>query len=147
MTHPGYPADATPSRMIPRRSRGPLIPLVLLLAAAATAAAATATGSVAGRVSSPATGDRVEGARVSVEGTGLEAFSDSTGAYRIAGVPAGRYTLHVWHERTRPYSAELVVPTTGATDVAATLDARGFVATAHKNKFGKDYEVTGRDRY
>ena len=69
------------------------------------------------------------------------------GRWSIAGVPAGRYTMTVWHERTRPYNAELVVPSSGATDVAATLDARGFVAAAHKNKFGKDYDVTGRDRY
>ncbi|MEY4089762.1 MAG: hypothetical protein RJB55_2033 [Verrucomicrobiota bacterium] len=116
MTHPGYPADATPSRMIPRRSRGPLIPLVLLLAAAATAAAATATGSVAGRVSSPATGDRVEGARVSVEGTGLEAFSDSTGAYRIAGIPAGPARLRVFHTA--------YAPGTASTGVAAGAESR-----------------------
>jgi len=79
--------------------------------------------------------------------TPWHAQAGNDGRWSIAGVPAGRYTLTIWHERTRLHTAELVVPPTGVPDVAATLDARGFVATAHKNKFGKDYEVTGRDRY
>lgn len=75
------------------------------------------------------------------------AQSGNDGRWTIPAVPAGRYTLTVWHERTRAFTQELVVPATGVADVAAPLDARGFVATAHKNKFGRDYEVTGRDRY
>lgn len=75
------------------------------------------------------------------------AQAGNDGRWSIAGVPAGRYTLHIWHERTAPFRTEVTVPPAGVADLAGTLDARGFVATAHKNKFGKDYEVTGRDRY
>lgn len=79
--------------------------------------------------------------------TPWHAQAGNDGRWSITGVPAGRYTVHAWHERTTAYAAELVVPATGLADVAVPLDARGFVATAHKNKFGKAYEVTGRDRY
>lgn len=48
-----------------------------------------ATGIVEGRVSNPATGEHIERARVTVEGTALEAFTDADGFYRLARVPAG----------------------------------------------------------
>lgn len=67
-----------------------------LLACALTAhAAQPATGIVEGRVQNPATGDYLNNARVSVAGTNLVAFTDVTGAYRLAGVPAGAVTIHV----------------------------------------------------
>ena len=57
---------------------------------AVIAAAQTAgTGTIEGRVFNPANGEYLEKARLTVEGTGLEAFTDSGGNYRLTNVPAG----------------------------------------------------------
>jgi hypothetical protein len=48
-----------------------------------------ATGTLEGRVQNPATGTYLEGARVSVEGTALTAFTDDAGRFLLPGVPAG----------------------------------------------------------
>lgn len=69
------------------------------------------------------------------------------GRWRIEGVPAGRYAVHVWHERAKPTRQEVTVGTGGLDGVDLTLDARGFRFEQHKNKFGKEYDKTGKDRY
>lgn len=73
-------------------------------------------------------------------------FAQATadGRWAIPNVPAGRYELHAWHERSAELSKELDVAAAGAANVDFTLDARGFVKTTHKNKFGKDYDATIR---
>jgi plastocyanin len=69
------------------------------------------------------------------------------GSFAIAGVPPGRYTLHVWHERSPQVTREVTVGPTGV-DVGVELDARGFHWVAHKNKYGRDYPTNaGRERY
>ena len=52
-------------------------------------AQASATGTIEGRVANARSGEYVESARITVEGTSLETFTDSTGAYRLTNVPAG----------------------------------------------------------
>ena len=47
------------------------------------------TGSIEGRVFNPATGEYLELARITVEGTMLEALTDASGQYRLTNVPAG----------------------------------------------------------
>ena len=47
------------------------------------------TGTIEGRILNPATGNYLEGARITVEGTPLQTFSDSDGNYRLTNVPAG----------------------------------------------------------
>ncbi len=47
------------------------------------------TGTVEGRILNPSTGSVLEGARVTVEGTSLETFSNSDGYYRLNNVPTG----------------------------------------------------------
>jgi iron complex outermembrane recepter protein len=61
----------------------------------ATAGTATLlkTGAIEGRVFNVATGDNLELARLTVEGTILETFTDSNGQFRLVNVPAG--TAHV----------------------------------------------------
>jgi TonB-dependent receptor len=54
------------------------------------------TGVVEGRVFNPASGEFLERARVSIEGTTLEAFTDSGGQYRLGNVPAGSVRLKVF---------------------------------------------------
>lgn len=63
--------------------------------------------------------------------------------WTIPGVKAGKYELHVWHERAPEVTQDIDIPATGATTVDVTLDARGFKQVAHKNKLGKDYTANG----
>jgi TonB-dependent receptor len=64
-------------------------------AADATSAAAAAAGSLTGRVQNIATGQYLNNARVQLRGTDRVAFTDETGTYRLAGVPAGSAVLEV----------------------------------------------------
>ena len=63
--------------------------------------------------------------------------------WKISGVPAGKYMLHVWHERAPEVTEEVDVPGAGLAGVDVTLDARGFKQVAHKDKLGKDYTANG----
>jgi plastocyanin len=65
------------------------------------------------------------------------------GKFSIEKVPAGKYTLHVWHDRGGEQTADLVVPATGLAGLRYELDARGYKFVQHKNKFGKDYQFNG----
>jgi hypothetical protein len=55
----------------------------------------------------------------------LYATPAPTGAYRIAGVPPGRYRLLVWSERLPVWSRELELRAGEAADVAVRLLALG----------------------
>ena len=83
--------------------------IVLGLAAAAGAAEETARGSITGRVSNPATGEYLERARITVEGTSLETFTDSDGNYRLANVPAGSARVRTFYTGLPPQSATVTV--------------------------------------
>jgi plastocyanin len=65
------------------------------------------------------------------------------GRFSIDKVPAGKYTIHVWHDRAAEHTAELTVPVTGLAGLKYDLDARGYKYVQHKNKFGKDYAFNG----
>jgi plastocyanin len=69
------------------------------------------------------------------------------GRFSIAGVPAGTYTLHAWHDRAGDETREIRVGAEGLADVTLQLDARGYRFVQHKNKFGQEYAKAGRDRY
>jgi plastocyanin len=79
--------------------------------------------------------------------TPYHTMAGNDGRWSIPNVAPGAYDLHVWHERAPAVVTRLTVAAAGAPDIATALDARGFVATAHKNKFGKEYTSTGKDRY
>ena len=64
--------------------------------AAIAAAQPTATGTIEGRVFNPSNGEYLEKARLTVEGTGLEAFTDSGGNYRLSNVPAGEVKVRAF---------------------------------------------------
>ncbi len=98
----------------------PLAGLAPLPLSAQPAAPAAATGTVSGRVLNPATGAYVEGARVTVEGTALETFTDADGAYRLAGVPAGDARIRVFYTGSAPRLDTVRVAAGGASvhDVA-----------------------------
>ncbi len=56
---------------------------------------AASAAAVSGRVQNVATGQYLNNARVAVRGTDLVVFTDETGTYRLAGVPAGPVVLDV----------------------------------------------------
>ncbi len=74
------------------------------------AATASATGSVSGRVQNVATGQYLNNARVMVRGTDRVAFTDETGTYRLAGVPAGAVVLEVSYTGLDSQQLTLDVP-------------------------------------
>ena len=89
--------------------------LLAALAALATAVATRAadstpaTGVLEGRVFNRATGTNLELARVTVDGTALEAFTDADGQFRLAGVPAGARQVRVFYTGLGTSSHALVV--------------------------------------
>jgi plastocyanin len=73
-------------------------------------------------------------------------LAGNDGRYSLDKTSAGRYVMHVWHERAPEVTKELSVGGNGASGVDVALDARGFKFVAHKNKFGQDYKAVG-ERY
>jgi plastocyanin len=65
------------------------------------------------------------------------------GKFTVDRVPAGKYAIHVWHDRGGEKVDTLVVTTTGLSGLKYELDARGYKFVQHKNKFGKDYQFNG----
>jgi len=73
------------------------------------------------------------------------AAAAKTGEFSIAGVPPGRYTLHVWSENSLPETLEALsreVEVNGTTHSVGTLRIRetDTAKAPHKNKYGQDYE-------
>ena len=76
-------------------------------------------------------------------GTPYFAQADKDGKFTVDKVPAGKYMIHVWHDRGGEQTSDLTVPQTGLSGLKYQLDATGFKLVAHKNKFGKDYANAG----
>ncbi|MBX7121150.1 MAG: carboxypeptidase regulatory-like domain-containing protein [Opitutaceae bacterium] len=60
------------------------------------------SGGIEGRVLNPTTGDYLEKARISVEGTVLETFTDQGGYFRIADLPAGTARIRIFFTGLAP---------------------------------------------
>ncbi len=73
--------------------------------------------------------------------------AQSSGAFTVAGVPAGTWRMHVWHERAPEHVETITVPAGGLSDIVVALDGRGFVPKPHTNKFGQPYATSRADRY
>ncbi|MBI4623516.1 MAG: TonB-dependent receptor [Verrucomicrobia bacterium] len=71
--------------------------------------AETAGGIVSGSVNNAGTGDRLEGARISLPKLGLSAFTDNTGRFVLAGVPAGAHELLATYTGLDPVTHEVTV--------------------------------------
>lgn len=56
----------------------------------------TSVGTIEGRISNPSASEYLELARVTVDGTPLETFTDFTGRYRLINVPAGLARVKVF---------------------------------------------------
>jgi copper binding plastocyanin/azurin family protein len=68
----------------------------------------------------------------------------SDGSFSLPPVPAGRYQLHAWHERSPESTLELEIPAVGIDSLDLQLDARGYKFKPHLNKFGQPYPQQGR---
>lgn len=71
-------------------------------------------------------------------------ISNRRGEIAIPGVPAGPYTLHAWAETALPdtlnaMARQIRISATSSSLGLLQINA-GMVSTAHKNKFGMDYE-------
>jgi TonB-dependent receptor len=99
--------------------------LVFALSALAVrlpAADSRSPGTVEGRVLNPASGEFLERARITVEGTTLETFTDTAGFYRLAQVSAGP-------ARVRAFFTGMAPLTTGITVAAGTTVQLDFELT------------------
>ncbi|MBL9201106.1 MAG: TonB-dependent receptor plug domain-containing protein, partial [Opitutaceae bacterium] len=74
-----------------------LSPAQLGRAADAAAANAQPTASVSGRVQNVVTGQYLNNARVTARGTGLVAFTDQSGSYRLPAVPPGGLVIEAFY--------------------------------------------------
>lgn len=68
------------------------------------------------------------------------------GHFEIMNVPAGDYTLHVFHERATAATLEnatrMVVATGDAVTMPPiTISESGYLPIPHKNKYGRDYST------
>ncbi len=73
-----------------------------------------ATGTIEGRVYDAGRSGYLEKARLTIEGTGLQAFTDESGQYRFTNVPAGNATVKVFFTGLAPQT-EVVPVTAGQT--------------------------------
>jgi plastocyanin len=79
------------------------------------------------------------------------AVTSATGKYSIAGVPAGEYQLHIFHERALPDNLRfleqrhITVPEGGLTMPLISISETGFIPAPHLNKYGQDYAPATND--
>lgn len=83
--------------------------LALALVAVTSVFAQTPTGSIAGRVLNVSNGSYLNNARVTIDGTKLEAFTNSFGEFRFETVPAGEVRLSVFFTGMSSASAIVAV--------------------------------------
>ena len=80
--------------------------------------------------------------------TPYHAQAGEDGRFAIAGVPAGSYIMHVWHDRVSQETTQNVaVAASGLSVGRMEMDARGYRYVQHKNKLGQEYSNAAGDRY
>jgi plastocyanin len=76
-------------------------------------------------------------------------ISNSSGEIIIPEVPTGRYTMKVWYEAALPATLDTLTREVNVTSGTSTLGVLQIPATvaasAHKNKYGMDYEPPAPD--
>jgi hypothetical protein len=76
-------------------------------------------------------------------------ISNSKGEIVIPNVPVGRYSMKTWYETTPPETLEAMSREINVTENSSTLGvlriSGGAATTAHKNKYGMDYEPPAPD--
>ncbi|MDP3071945.1 MAG: TonB-dependent receptor [Opitutaceae bacterium] len=89
-----------------------------------TIAPGTGSGTIAGRVFNPDSGEYVERARITIDGTTLETFTDAEGFYRLGAVPVGA-------ARVRAFRTGTVSQTHVVSVAAGQIAERDFTLSAH----------------
>jgi iron complex outermembrane recepter protein len=102
----------------------------LLAALPATVLAQAVTGSVAGRVFNPATGEYVRNVEVALVGTPISTVTEEGGVYRLPNAPAGAYTIEVRY--TGYDTARATVNVTAGTEVTKDFELKGSADTAKR---------------
>ena len=97
--------------------------------------ATISAGELRGTVTAPS-GIPVSGAKVSVSGTTRQSWTDSSGTYHLAEVPAGEHILTAAAEDFEPVSLEIPVPATKSLEINLQFTAVRSIAT--------NIEVVGR---
>lgn len=104
------------------------------------------TGAIEGRVFNPANGEYLENARLTIEGTGIETFTDASGHYRLPNVPAGSVTLKVFFTGLVAQS-DVVTVTAGQTmqhDVTGAMPGEhGGIVKLSEFVVGASKEMSG----
>ena len=82
---------------------------------------------------------------VIVVDTPYATLSNAAGMFSIPDIPAGRYTLSVWHQRYAAASAEAIPKDVVVADATVDLGVVRLVDSGkpipqHKNKYGHDYD-------
>jgi len=77
--------------------------------------------------------------------TPLYAIASPSGQLSLAGVPYGRYILHLWSDGTstenaEPLTREVTIGENGASLGVIRVPAASGQTVAHKNKYGRDYD-------
>jgi hypothetical protein len=67
------------------------------------------------------------------------AVTGPDGAFRLDGLPAGTWTVKVWHEEGGENEARVTVRLRETVTSALALDVSAFKAQPHLNKYGKPY--------
>ena len=99
---------------------GLAIVLVVFATGPAAFAQSTAVGAIEGRIQNARTGEYVAGARLTVEATSLETFTESDGTFRLSNVPAGSVRVTVFYTGLPPRTTAVAVRAgeTASLDVA-----------------------------
>ncbi|MEO6246523.1 MAG: carboxypeptidase regulatory-like domain-containing protein, partial [Opitutaceae bacterium] len=119
----------------------------LALAVSFSAAlAATTTGAVEGRVLNATSSSYVEGARVTLEGSTLETFTDADGRFLLAPVPAGDARLRITYTGAAPSVATVRVAAGQTTAHDVSLATFGSVNKAEGDTVKLDRFVVGESR-
>jgi outer membrane receptor protein involved in Fe transport len=115
--------------------RGLLLLVGLPFLLALSAAAQTPDATVVGRVLDTSTGEPLAGALVRVEGTEIQALTDSTGAFRLERVPPGPQVLRADRLGYAAARTTLTVPSSGQVEQdirmgVSALQTEGLIVTA-----------------
>ncbi len=97
------------ARLVRRLALATLLLFTPGLASRAAEVPAVGTGTIEGRVLNARSGEYVENARIALEGSLLETFTDSDGYFRLGPVPAGTVRVRAFFTGLAPKVSELRV--------------------------------------